>query len=150
MLNTKQTNEQNKLTKVSLSEFLNSLEYYANKDFCGDYMNLEFNHITGESGAILDLFWGEGDENDFHLELKVSYTAINDEYGLTQDIDGMEVIKIEQGDGYSNTEVLVEGANENNLAPLITIFFDKYAERGVGKYDNYCINLFSERGNYYA
>jgi len=144
MTTNKQFRTNKKLREVSLTELLNSLEYYANKDFCGDYFNFEFVHVFGSYCAVLDVFWGEGDEKDFHLEIKCSYTTINDEYGITHDIDGMEFSRIEQGDGYSNEQVCVEGLTENNLAPLLTIFFDKHADRNIGKYNNICFNLFSE------
>lgn len=120
--------------------FLNTLNTAIEKDVNENQINFSLD----ESNNILDIFWYEdcdSQDNEFHLEVEVSYTDINDENGHTIDVDGISVSSVKYGDGYDNEEVLVDGLGKEHLAKPIEKLFDKHNERKYDYETGYAINL---------
>lgn len=135
-------NNSNNIKTIDLHDFLGVFSEYTKKDFNSDFVNFEVEYELGE--LLLDVFFGEGGDNDFHIELKCKYSVINDENGITDDIGSIKVIKVTKGNGYDDEEVIVDGLNESNLEPILSIMFDKHSDRSCGKYNSYCINLINK------
>lgn len=120
--------------------FLNTLNIAIEKDVNENQINFSLD----ESNNILDIFWFEdcdNQDNDFHLELDITYTEINDENGYTVDLDAMSVRKLSYGDTYNNEEVLVDDLDKEYLAKLIEKLFDKHNENKGDYETGYAINL---------
>ena len=132
-------------TQVTATQLLQALATAVNKDTNENYVSFDFQH--GHRNGELFLSFDLNDEQVVHMDMQVSYTVIDADYdgsAVCSDIDGIRVMQISIGDGYEQESIEVAGINEHNLAPLLTIFFDKHNNRVDWQEPNYCVNLISE------
>lgn len=115
--------------KTFLSKyFLNTLNIAIEKDANENQINFSLD----ESNNILNIFWFEDcntQDNDFHLELDITYAEIIDENGYTIDLDTLDVRGV------------VDNLDKEYLAKLIEKLFDKHNENKGDYETGYAINL---------
>lgn len=109
-----------------------------------DDVDFEVTRTTGDNFNI-SLAWQDASENLIELALSVSTYYINDENGVTYDINAINDLQLSYGDGYEQSAVTVGGINEHSISPVLSDFFDAYNERKHWSDDGFCINLISAR-----